>query len=486
MASNVIDQLLVTLGLDSKDLDKGLARLQGTLKSVDTVINAFGVSFAGIFVKSQIDKIADMSQNFDLLSKKTGVSTEEIQSWGNAVKIQGGSAANFENTLQYLSNEMQNIAINGNSNLVPMLTRLGIAYRNVGGSLKTPIQLLKELSNKFQGLSNQQAFSLARKLGLDDGTVLLLQKGEKGLNEILNRTRKLNALNEKDIKTGVELRKGWKEIGLVFQKISVQIGAVFLPVVQKLSEWGIKLAEWLDKNGENVKNVLEGIAIVIGVSLIPKILSLTKALAALMMNPYFAVIGAAIAGFLALFDDYKVWKEGGQSLFDWGKGFEFLSKAATKCWEKLKSFWDWLKSTWFGKAAKWLWTTMNGGENGPDDEINEAIKDMLHDGLSTKDIKEQLTDSGLSDKEIEERINKVKNNTPVVYRMDDAGKLVRATTPAEPLTRNFATNTTNTTTTTTSIGNVNISAEKVDGDSIKNLANTLSDQTLALQSNYGM
>lgn len=524
MATNVIDNFLVQFGLDARDLEKGFAQLQTTLKSVDNMIKATTGYFVAMFAKNQIEKIADMSLHFDLLSKKTGISAEEIQSWGNAVKIQGGTVESFESTLQYLSNEMQSIAINGNSSLVPMITRLGIAYRNVGGSLKSPIQLLRELSVRFQGLSNQQAFSLAKKLGLDDGTVLLLQKGEKGIDEILTKTRKLNALNEKDIKTGIELRKSWKEFGLVIQKLAVQFGALFLPVAQKLSDWGGKFADWMDKHGENVKNVLEGIAIVLGVSLIPKIAALAKLVVG---NPWIAVLGAAITGFLALFDDYKVWKDGGDSLINWGKAFGYLSEMASKCWDVLKSFWDWLADSWLGKGFEYLskgiksiWEAMGGGNNNISDEIDESIRQMLEEGLSNKEVKDHLVDSGLSEKEMEERIAKqrkalqkpkVSNNPEkkIIFKFndeedeqlskipessdkkiafkfkEDAQKLLVGTNPVSPIASRNISNTTNTT--TTSIGNVNITAEKVDGDSIKNLGNTVSKQkNLALQSNYGM
>lgn len=508
MATSTIDELVVSLGLDPKKFNSGMNTVMDACKSLDNAIKALGASLAFVFVKNQITKISDMSQHLDLLSKKTGISTDEIQAWGNAVKIQGGSIEGFESTLQHFANEMQNITTTGNSAMVPMLTRLGITYRNVGGGLKTPIQLLRELSSRFQGMSSQQAFSLAKKFGIDDGTVLLLQKGEKGISQILDKTSHLAALNEKDIKRGIELRKSWQELSLVFQKFAIRIGAAFLPAVQQLAKWGDKIASWMSKNGENIQHIMEGLVLVIGTKLaLQAIPALLKALSGLAHNPGFL----AIASFIALWDDLRTFMKGGESVFNWKPIIDAFEKfVASPVWKKLKdlfgSIWELLKGVFglfsdlfgllsdigvfnlFAKALEgiaWALEKIVDAAKYLIDKIGVSVS-WIRKKLGATSSEEERLGATSSKEEKEIKAGSVFTLTPEIIA--EAQKATAPVSPLVPANSNIANNNQ---TTTTTIENVNINTNSgVDANSIKRLANTTnttaSPTQLALQSNYGM
>lgn len=496
MASTVIDNLVVNLGLNSSEFAAGIKSVEGALEKVNSAVKAIGASLAVVFVKNQLTKFADMAQHLDTLSKKTGISTKEIQDWGNAVQIEGGSAEAFEGTLQHLSDEMQNITVTGTSGMVPMLAKLGISYRNVGGSMKTPIQLLRDLSVKFQGLSNQQAFSLGKKLGLDDGTIALLQKGSKGIDEILKKTSKLAVLNEKDIKRGIQLRKSWQELSLVFKKLGMMIGSAFLPIANKLTSWALKLSEWCNNNGENVKHIFEALAIIWGVNIAQKAIpSLMKALSLLFSHPLFSV---GLATLVALFDDLRTFMEGGDSMFNWQPvldGFqEFIN---SPLWEKLKglfsSIWELIKSlvSMFVSLFDLL------SDLGVFKALGVAlgvVADAL--GLIVDGLK-WIVDKGAGVMKWignlfggkKEEAEPVKNANLSDANVKALQKLEKETTPTIPLTA-ANNNNVNNSQTSTSIGNITINTSgDVDSESIKKIANTTTKSTpsqLAVQSNYGM
>lgn len=125
----------------------------------------------------------------------------------------------------------------------------------------------------------------------------------------------------------------------------------FLRFSEKVSGW----LDYLNKNREVAKDLFKGMAVVLTVFLIPALIKGAIAMAG-MFAPLLTGTGLVIAlgaALILLYRDYKRWKEGKDSYFDWGK----LDEKITYILKKLDEFKAWFKNTTIGK-----WFTDAKGE----------------------------------------------------------------------------------------------------------------------------
>ena len=160
--ANIIDTLIVALKLDASSLDKGAsgagAKLKGlesqgaktsgevkklgdTSKSSASAVGELG-SAVGKFlallggtyaIKAFVSDLIDSSAALDRLSKNLNVSAGEITAWGNAAEELGGKASGVQASMSMLSKAQTQIAITGESSLVPYFNFLGVSLASADG-----------------------------------------------------------------------------------------------------------------------------------------------------------------------------------------------------------------------------------------------------------------------------------------------------------------------------------------------------------------
>ena len=92
MADKVIDRFFIALGLDTKDVEKGInntvTTVKGGLKNllVGAVMPALGALATGELVQQFTAEITQV----DRLSKSLGMNIEQLQAWRGAAEMAGG------------------------------------------------------------------------------------------------------------------------------------------------------------------------------------------------------------------------------------------------------------------------------------------------------------------------------------------------------------------------------------------------------------
>ena len=315
----LIDEILISLGIDTKQAQNNLNKLQNTF----TELLKIGGSFAGLFSLSSLaNSFIETNKRVSNLSQSLGENYEEIQAWGNIVKNVGGDVASLENTLTTLNNGIQQIAINGNGSLLPVLNRLGVSVKNNNGEFKKGTDILKELSRAFSTMSNSTAQGFGKMLGLDSGTISLLKQGSDKLNSLLEKQYKLGLYSEKDGKISIQFSNS---INVLKQSLT-SVMAVFvrsvLPILQKFNELMLNVALFVRKYENFIKVFFITLSTIFAFRLAPAIYSTMKAFLSLKSSTaWLIILGTIIAG---LIDDFIIWKQGGDALF--GSLYEWLSK----------------------------------------------------------------------------------------------------------------------------------------------------------------
>lgn len=306
--ATTLDTLVVELFMNSSAFAAQSKGVEKALNGIKTAAQATGLVVAAMFVKSGISQFVSQAQELGNLSRSVRENAEDLQAWGEAVKREGGTVEGFNSTVKKLSDDLMSIPLTGgNSPLLGGLVRLGVQFRNLDGSMRKPLDLLKDLSSRFQGMNSAQSLALGKKIGLDEATIRLLQKGRKGLDELLVKYKELGVMSNEDIKTGERLKKMFQDYQQVITALGMRFIRFFLPAAEKLSQWLTTAARWVQQHGRIVEAAILAISLAITGYLAP-------ALLALAFNP--VVLGlTAIAALIALvIEDILAFREGADSV----------------------------------------------------------------------------------------------------------------------------------------------------------------------------
>lgn len=336
----IIDSFKILFGVDPSGVAKGMAQAENRIKSgVQNIIsNVLAPLTGALAIGNAFNNFISQADKLGLLADKLGMDVAEIDAWSAAVENAGGSAEAFQGTLKSFSDNLRNAALVGGGAGVEWLYYMGISAVNAEGKLKNLTEVLPDLADKVAGMSKMKSTYILQQLGLDEGTIRLVQKGRKSVEELVG-VMKLFAYSKKDAETAREFNSAMNLLGKGTQSVANLIFAQLTPVVTQLANEFVKFIAFLREH-ENF--VIAFFSVLVALSL--------KFLAAWLMNPVVAAIMAiiAVAALLAgIIDDLIAYMNGGGSALEdlwsiFGTGEEIAAR--------LNAAWEGLKAT--GKA---LW-----------------------------------------------------------------------------------------------------------------------------------
>ncbi|HBV8115709.1 MULTISPECIES: lytic transglycosylase domain-containing protein [Klebsiella] len=357
MNAETLKDFLISLGfnVDEAGAKKFDAVVAGTtLKAIELGVK---VEAAALSVVAFTAKIASSLDNLYWASQRTGATVEGIKQIGYAVSQVGGSADSARGSLENLARFIRN-----NPGAEGFLNRLGVQTRDASGNMRDMATIFTGVGQRLSNMPYYRANQYAQMLGLDENTLMAMRRGigqfsgeytamAKAIgynadvaavssNKFMTSLRSfgLMAGMARD-KIGSNLANGLagsidtlrRQIMENFPKIEGAItagvkgvlwfGEIIGRVVYRLIQLTGDIINWWKSLGTETRQVIE----VFGALMIAwRLLN-----SAFAMSPIGRVImlGAALIG---LYDDYRTWKEGGQSLIDWGKwepGIKYAQKA---------------------------------------------------------------------------------------------------------------------------------------------------------------
>lgn len=377
MTTNIVEQILVELMLDTSKFaaqaDKAEKKNQALEKSLDKTEKAskqagkaneelakkyhssieqtakFGQAiakvtkeltgfFAVIIGSTGLFKLANDAAHANMevskLSGQLGMATASITDWQNAAGAFGGSAQGMTASLTGIKQAMNGLVMFGDASMLPYFNALGVSVVDDAGKVRKLDDVMLDLADSFQKMPKEQAYTIGKKMGFDDGTINALISGRKELQEILDIQKRMYHSDGKAIARSRELTKQQAILSAHWQSMKQLVGDALTPILLTLIKVVNSFFEFLQRHEKVVKAVFQTAAIVIGMLLIPTLLSAGRALLVFIapftplirlmgalgiaINPVIAAVTALAGAFVLLYDDYDTWAKGGKSLFDWG------------------------------------------------------------------------------------------------------------------------------------------------------------------------
>jgi len=315
----------------SKQAKKSADELEDSLKDTDLQTKSVGKSFlslataaaaalaslgAGAAVVTAALDAAAFAEDLRLSSMAIDENIEDIQAWGEATRQFGGDVTSLQNTLTGLNNNIRETAFTGEGSLSPVLRRLGVNIRDLSGNIKTPLELLPDLADAFARLSSAEALHLGTQLGLDQPTILLLQKGHGEVERLVNSERAFGIVTKENAEASRKFTEQMRDTADIFTHIKQRLAFDTLPAMTWFYEKLELVGEFINENGTLVQGFFIAVAGAVTAFYLPAMLRAAAATLAATwpILAIIAIVAALAAEFALLYDEVVNFINGQDSL----------------------------------------------------------------------------------------------------------------------------------------------------------------------------
>jgi len=352
----VLDTLTLALGVDAKGIDKGLADAQrkmeaGAKSLADTLMSPFktalGTLAAGLSLGAITRQYLQQADSLGKLADSMGADVEELQAWGGAARSAGGSAEAFNATVQGMTRSLQMAANGAKGPAAQALQQLGVKATDASGKARDTFEVLRDIAGKMEGMDKQQAMGLGQRIGIDRGTIMLLQSGRAAIDDLIVRQKELGVYTKEDAEIAAKANDAIDDLGQALKSGAAIVMRVFVPAIRWVAEKMTAVVQFFKRHQPLVVAGLGAIAAIITARMIPALMKMAAANAKAFAP--FLLLAAIIAGVALVVDDFWTYMNGGNSALEdlwktFGEGPELLAKFK-KTWEDVKTtFLDTFKS----------------------------------------------------------------------------------------------------------------------------------------------
>lgn len=344
------------LKFQSDGLKEISAETEGTTQKADKMGNSF-VSMSNKVLKALAPvagltallnrslAFASLGEEMSFLAQNTGMAVEKFQALAIAAENYGGTAEGIAGSMQGLNANLNNMRLGkGGGGVEDAAITYGINLYGKNG-LATADELLMNVAKRFESLNQTQQIDLGQRLGLDEGTIRLLQTGVANVQAELERGRKYSLFSAEDVENSRKFERTMRDIKLGLAQIFGVVARSLLPAFTWVGDKVSRFIDLINGNASFIKGFF------LALSAILTVLAVKSGLAFLPFIGAIALITAVSAAIGLLIDDIVNFWQGNESLL--GTFIEAVKAYFTALWDFLKegfnSVLEWLKGTKVGK-----------------------------------------------------------------------------------------------------------------------------------------
>lgn len=292
--ATVIDELVVRMGLDIKDLQKGMKQVQSDLDKTrkesettakhmqetgkkaaeffnqvrNSALAFFAVLTAGRGLATFTRDVVSSGAALNRLATNLNESVTTLSAWGNMSKQSGGSAGEFEGTIRNLSQAAWDLAHTGKSQVAPFLQQFGMDLLDSNKKMRPLNDLFLDIGDKLKSVGDRQsAMHWAQILGIDEGTFNLLMKSRPELERMLKWQQQHAALTKKQGDEAQAAQEKWEafkqELEGKMRPVVMKMLDLFqkmMPAITRLAEVAAPIIETLTQIFINLDNATDGVS----------------------------------------------------------------------------------------------------------------------------------------------------------------------------------------------------------------------------------
>lgn len=327
--ATVIDALIVEFGLDPSSFTKGQKKAVDDIKGLENQVDKSGKNIqhtvngvrnqvlsmmaafmAGRGIKEFIQDMVQAEAEAARLAKTLDTIPQELSAWGGAATMTGGSTTALAGSVQNLVAQFQQFSLTGESSVIPWFRALQVNITDLDtGKMRDFGSILLDLADRFQGMDPARAAAFGRALGLDPGTINLLIQGRSAVQAMLAEQRRLGVMTKEDAEAGLALQHAWMALNQSSTSLGRTLLTAVAPVLIKVLNVLTDIAVWV-RGHQPFLQAFFAMLVAAAVGLTIAFAPVTATVLAIA-----AAVVVASAAIALLYDDWKVWTEGGKSAF---------------------------------------------------------------------------------------------------------------------------------------------------------------------------
>ena len=360
MNGAVIKEFLVGLGFQVDE--QGLKKFEDGVKGATIAVAAIGaasMAAAGAVV-AFVAGVADRLDAVGDAADRIGTTADELMRLQYVATLSGSSAQAATATMENLSRVIGEASM-GVGRGAMMFEKLGLKAKHADGTLKTTSEVLADVGDKIKDLDRAEQIAFLSKLGIDPSMIGALTGGMQQLGAEFDALYKAAGV---DLNQAAEASGAFNDaldrLRMTFDAVRTAVAVKFMPQIAR----GIDtVRQFLVQNLPKIIRAVEPIFSIIlriaeaFITLAGRIASgaakiigwfvklndatdgwagylLAAAAAWMFLNLSFlktplGMLLSLAAVVALLIDDFLTFKEGGDSLIDWGSGFGIVMQVVT-------------------------------------------------------------------------------------------------------------------------------------------------------------
>jgi soluble lytic murein transglycosylase-like protein len=262
--ATVIDSLLITLGLDTKEFKKGHKETEEALKKtadsatrtqkttseqnkktiesyagVKREVMALGLAIVASAngVKNFVAQVVTSDMGIVRLSKNVGLSAQQLSNWEGAGKRLGAQAGEMSNAFRNVNQIMQDMRQKGSSAAMYPLQRMGVDMAAFVDKSTTAEQRMKLIAAAMQKLSPQDRQYWGQQAGFTEDQINVLSTTSEKLNAILADQDKINKLDKEHEKNVDKINDAYTRLKEQFSGFGREFIDQTAPAIIKALDW---------------------------------------------------------------------------------------------------------------------------------------------------------------------------------------------------------------------------------------------------------
>lgn len=221
---------------------------------------AFGALVVGVsaFVDSQLDELDAIHQ----LSRVTGETAKNIHLLGKVAEVNGSSAEAAQSSIEGLSRTIGEAAA-GIGRGAKTFEQYGLSAKKANGEIKTSTEVMEELRQKMQKMSDQEQIAMLAKLGIDGSMIQTLRLTNEEMAEALANAEALSlgVGTKENAEQAAAFKDAMTEFSQVIKSVGEYLALHLAPAIMRMID---RFKAWFITNNDLIKNGLSMLADTIG------------------------------------------------------------------------------------------------------------------------------------------------------------------------------------------------------------------------------
>jgi soluble lytic murein transglycosylase-like protein len=224
---------------------------QSCVKSVTSLVPAIGAitsvaTVAGVV--SLANAWGKLGQDIALTSQALGVGTTDLQSYRNAARLAGASAADMDSSLKSLGDTIEDATYGRNNEAAQFMHRFNMTLTRTKTGAVDSMHALRQLAEIIGAQKGNTAVQrkILQQFGVSESLLPMLQQGAKGIEQFVNAGGKAgNVMGPEAIKNAQDYATNITKLDMALEGLKNTIGNALIPVLEPLIKG---LSDWVTQN----------------------------------------------------------------------------------------------------------------------------------------------------------------------------------------------------------------------------------------------